>query len=159
MIAASPIFTISSAEEFRQKALEVFRHQAAANPVYREFIRLLRIEPARIDCLEAIPFLPISFFKTHRVITENQEEEIVFTSSGTTGSAASRHLVADLGIYRESFRKGFEYFYGNAREYRILALLPGYLERSGSSLVLMVDELIKLSGHPESGFFLHDHER
>lgn len=137
----------------------MFRYQAQGNPVYREFVRLLQIEPAKIDRLEAIPFLPISFFKTHRVITEKQAEETVFTSSGTTGSTASQHLVTDLDIYRQSFRRGFEYFYGSVSDYRILALLPGYLERSGSSLVFMVDDLIKLSGHPESGFFLHDQDR
>ncbi|QEC50958.1 acyl-protein synthetase LuxE [Anseongella ginsenosidimutans] len=158
MITASGIFGISSAREFREKALDIFRYQARANPVYREFTGLLGIDPEKTNSLEAIPFLPIGFFKTHRVITEKHREEMIFTSSGTTGAAASRHLVAKLEVYRESFRKGFEYFYGNIPHYRILALLPGYLERSGSSLVLMADELIKLSGHPESGFFLHDHD-
>lgn len=140
-------------------ALEVFRYQAETNPVYREFVNLLRIRPHSVKRLEAIPCLPIGFFKTHRVIAGDKTEAIIFRSSGTTGSAASRHLVADPGIYQESFRKGFEYFYGDVTDYRILALLPGYLERSGSSLVLMVDELIKLSGHEESGFFLYDHDR
>lgn len=159
MIAPQTIFSLASPDEFGEKALETFRYQCQANPVYREFTRLLRIDPSQVNRIEAIPFLPIGFFKTHRIINENQREEITFTSSGTTGSTTSRHPVADLEIYRESFRKGFENFYGPVSGYRILALLPGYLEREGSSLVLMVDELIKLSGHPESGFFLHDQER
>lgn len=159
MITAASIFNTASPGEFKERALELFRRQAVSVPVYREFISLLNIRPAEVRCLEDIPFLPISFFKTHRVIAEGRKEETVFTSSGTTGAATSRHLVADLGIYRQSFLKGFRHFYGDVRDYRILALLPGYLERQGSSLVLMADELIRHSGHVESGFFLHDQER
>ncbi|HEY9561309.1 MAG TPA: acyl transferase [Anseongella sp.] len=153
------IFKISDREEFRRKTLEVFRYQAGANPTYREFVRLLGIDPEKIHEPEAIPFLPISFFKTHRVVTGDGKEEMIFTSSGTTGSATSSHFVSDLDLYRKSFLNGFGHFYGDVRKYRILALLPGYLERSGSSLVFMVRELISLSGHAESGFFLHDHDR
>src|SRR5690606_22564116 len=153
------IFEIRTPEEFREKALEIFRYQAEENPVYRKFIRLLGRNPSEITQPGDIPFLPISFFKTHQVLSGQREAEMVFTSSGTTGSATSRHLVADLAMYRQSFRKAFQRFHGKSNNYRILALLPGYLEREGSSLIFMVHDLIETGGHPESGFFLHDHQR
>jgi len=109
--------------------------------------------------LDQIPFLPVSFFKSDSVITGNFTPEIIFESSGTTGQANARHLVRESGIYRESFVKGFEYFYGSPSKYCILGLLPSYLERKGSSLVYMVDELIRLSGHALSGFYLYDHNK
>lgn len=152
------IFQIADDGEFRAKAMETFRYQALANPVYREFIHLLGVDPARIKEVDEIPFLPIGFFKTHRVLSGQVNEEFIFTSSGTTGQTTSRHLVTDLEIYRQSFRKAFDYFYGDSRNYRILALLPGYLERKGSSLIYMVDDLIHMGQHPESGFFLYDHD-
>lgn len=156
---ASSIFEITSPQAFRKKALELFRLQAKETPVYREYVQHLSIDPLKIENLEDVPYLPISLFKTRNIIARGKAAEITFTSSGTTGSAASRHPVADLEIYHRSFRHGFEHFYGNIRDYRILALLPGYLERKGSSLVLMAEEMITLSGHPESGFFLYDHDQ
>lgn len=153
----SDIFSISSAEAFEKLSLSVFAYQAATNPVYKEYLQHLKITPDAVKSLSEIPFLPISFFKTHEVITEDQKVEITFSSSGTTGMIQSKHLVSDVAVYTESFTKAFEFFYGQPSDYCFLALLPSYLEREGSSLILMVEDLIKLSGHPQSGFFLHNH--
>jgi phenylacetate-coenzyme A ligase PaaK-like adenylate-forming protein len=155
-ITPSTIFSIDSPAAFEATALAVFRYQAAENAVYKEFIRLLHINPQLVDSLEQIPFLPIEFFKTHEVICGTSNAELTFTSSGTTGSNTSRHLVKDLKIYENSFRQGFTHFYGNVSEYAILALLPAYLEREGSSLIYMVQDLITQSQHPQSGFYLHN---
>ena len=106
-----------------------------------------------------IPFLPISFFKSHTVSTGSFEPEQVFESSGTTQTTNSKHLVKDINLYRKSFSKAFELFYGPVKDWCIIGLLPAYLERKNSSLVMMVDELIKESGHPDSGFYLYDFER
>ncbi len=145
------------ASEFEQRALWLFRYQAENNEVYKEWLRLLNINAAQINRLEEIPYLPISCFKTHALKTPAAiKEAIVFSSSGTTGSSTSRHYVADLSLYEQSFNKGFEYFYGSITDYCVLALLPAYLERKGSSLVYMADHLIRASGHEKSGFYLHD---
>lgn len=144
---------------FEEKALSVFRLQASLNPVYREYLRLLKIDPESIWRLCDIPFLPISFFKTHAIATGNFEPEAVFESSGTTGSATSRHQVKDLSLYRRSYEAGFEQFYGQPQDWCIIALLPSYLERRHSSLVVMADALIRESGHPKSGFYLYEHDR
>jgi hypothetical protein len=145
--------------EFLPKALGLFRFQYRENSLYRSFADLFGATPDRVKSLHQIPFLPVSFFKTHSVVTGNFTPEIIFESSGTTGQANARHLVRESGIYRESFVKGFEYFYGSPSEYCILGLLPSYLERKGSSLVYMVDELIRLSGHSLNGFYLYDHDK
>lgn len=150
------IFSIATAEEFEASALEVFRFQFANNNVYRQFCILLNASPETVRTVGQIPFLPIQFFKTHRISSSQNPAEIVFTSSGTTGSEASRHPVSDLEIYKKSFRKGFETFYGDIREYTVLALLPSYLEREGSSLIFMVQDLIESSSNPHSGFYLND---
>ena len=142
--------------DFDGMAMDVFRHQALHNPVYRQFLYNLRVKPGDVENPGQIPFLPIGFFKTHEVIGEGLEPSLVFTSSGTTGQAPSRHLVADAEFCRSVFLKGFEHFYGDISRYAFLALLPSYLERSGSSLVLMARELIAESRHPAGGFFLHD---
>jgi hypothetical protein len=139
-------------------AIDLFRRQYRLNPLLSRFSDLLGRHPNRVDGITAIPFLPISFFKTSEVITGNFDPEAVFTSSGTTGSMASRHLVERLAHYRASFTEAFRLFYGDPSSWCILALLPSYLERGGSSLVLMAEELIKSSGHPSGGFFLHDHD-
>jgi hypothetical protein len=152
------IFSISTAEQFEKVALEIFQHQAKQCEVYREYISHLRINPATISSLEAIPFLPISFFKTHEVLSTDSTVEIVFTSSGTTGMSQSRHLVTDAGIYGQSFRAAFELFYGPVKGTCFIALLPAYQEREGSSLIYMVDALIAESGHPDSGYYLHNHD-
>ncbi|MGB6268608.1 MAG: acyl transferase, partial [Olleya sp.] len=122
--------------------------------VYRSFCDLLYVNPSDVKTLNEIPFLPIQFFKTHQVISSKNNIESTFTSSGTTGQTTSKHHVTDLKIYEDSFKKGFNHFYGNIKNYTVLALLPNYLEREGSSLVYMVNQLIKDSNKPESGFYL-----
>ncbi len=149
-------FTISSPQDFDREALETFRLQAEGNPVYREYLRLLPCEPADISSPADIPFLPVEIFKTHRVVTGSSAETRVFESSGTTGSQTSRHHILDEGLYLESIEKGFRRFIGDAAGFCILALLPSYLERQNSSLVFMVDHLIRTGGHPMSGFYLDD---
>lgn len=150
------IFSISSSEEFEKTALEVFRFQYKENPVYRRFCNILGILVEKVQRLEEIPFLPIDFFKTKEIITNNRSSQIIFSSSGTTGAVTSKHYVAELPVYEKSFKKAFHIFYGPPEEYVILALLPSYLEREGSSLVYMVHNLIKDSRHPKSGFYLND---
>lgn len=154
------IFNINSGNEFEQMALAVFRFQATNNPVYFQYLNALKILPEKVNSIQEIPFLPIEFFKTHTVIT-NLKTELnnltVFTSSGTTGATESKHYVSDINIYEKSCRNAFQHFYGNIQDYCIIALLPSYLERKGSSLIYMVDDLIKKSNHPESGFYLHNY--
>jgi len=152
------IFNINSKMDFSNKALEVFRFQFEKNPVYRSFCDLLNKHPSDIKSLEDIPFLPIEFFKTHNVLSSKTYPEQTFTSSGTTGSVVSQHHVTDLSLYEMSFQKGFEAAYGNIQDYAILALLPSYLEREGSSLVYMVNNMIQQSNHPKSGFYLDNLE-
>lgn len=151
------IFAIQNSQEFEQKALEVFRYQFENNSVYRSFCDLLYKHPSDIKKIQEIPFLPISFFKSHEVTSSQKETQAIFTSSGTTGSITSKHYVKDLSLYENSFKTAFAQSYGNIDEYVILALLPSYLEREGSSLVYMVDYLIKESTHEDSGFYLNDY--
>ncbi len=150
------IFSISTPLEFTEKTMQVFRYQYLNNPVYRNFCDLLHRSPAEVDQVEKIPFLPIEFFKSQKVVSSKASAEIIFTSSGTTGSQTSKHFVTDLSLYVESFRRGFTHFYGNVEDYAVLALLPSYLEREGSSLIYMAQDLIEKSKNPESGFYLHD---
>jgi len=155
----SKIFDLKNPAAFEEAALKIFRFQAKENAVYRSFLQYLSVIPEKIDSVLEIPFLPIQFFKTHRVVTGLKKEGIIFTSSGTTGIQQSRHFVADLGWYENSFKKGFELFYGPVKDYTLLALLPGYLDRSGSSLIYMMNALIAQSGKEKSGFYLHDFEK
>ncbi|WP_166383837.1 MULTISPECIES: acyl transferase [unclassified Polaribacter] len=148
------IFNIQNQEDFKQVALAVFKHQFKNNKVYRSFCDLLYIHPSDVTKVEEIPFLPIQFFKSKKVLSSLEEIEETFTSSGTTGSVTSKHFVTDINLYKESYLKGFAHFYGNIEEYAVLALLPNYLERNGSSLVYMVDDLIQKSNNLESGFYL-----
>jgi phenylacetate-coenzyme A ligase PaaK-like adenylate-forming protein len=150
------IFNIKSVEEFNALALEVFKFQFENNKVYRSFCDLLYIHPSDVKKTEDIPFLPIGFFKTHEVLSSAQKPVISFSSSGTTGSVTSKHHVTDLSIYEKSYLSGFRQFYDTIEDYVVLALLPSYLEREGSSLIYMVDDLIKKSKHPESGFYLNN---
>lgn len=152
------LFNISTETEFSEFALQVFQRQATEVAVYQKYLELIKVKPENVKTLNDIPFLPISFFKSHRVAPQNKEEEIIFSSSGTTGQVSSKHYVSDLSLYENSFRKGFQQFYGKPEVYCILALLPAYLERTGSSLVYMVDDLIKKSTHPKSGFYLNNHQ-
>jgi phenylacetate-coenzyme A ligase PaaK-like adenylate-forming protein len=141
---------------FEERALRLFREQAASCPPYREYLSCLGVDAEKIDTVEDIPFLPIQFFKTHAVIAEGKEAEVVFSSSGTTGMQRSQHRVADVSLYEASFQSAFQQFYGDPKQYRILALLPSYLEREGSSLIYMCEALIKQSEHKDSGFYLHN---
>lgn len=152
------IFSINDPGSFEELALQVFRHQAENCLVYKQFIGHLGIKPDHIKRLDQIPYLPISFFKTHDVLSTSTPIGIIFSSSGTTGMVQSRHLVTDTAIYDRSFNQAFEQFYGSIEEICFLALLPSYLEREGSSLIYMVDALIAQSKHPDSGYFLHNHE-
>ena len=150
------IFQISDEDSFTRMAFEVFAFQYKNNAVYRSFCDALKMPPASVKALQQIPFLPVSFFQSHRIASFEGSEQITFSSSGTTGSVPSRHFIADLSVYERSFSLGFERFYGKPDNYAILALLPGYLERSGSSLIYMVNSLIRASENPKSGFYLHD---
>ena len=150
------IFNIQTPEDFKQVAFSVFRHQFENNKVYRSFCDLLYIHPSDVHALEDIPFLPIQFFKSRKILSSLEEVQETFTSSGTTGSITSKHFVTDINLYKESYLNGFSHFYGNIEDYVVLALLPNYLEREGSSLVFMVNELIKQSNNINSGFYLND---
>jgi phenylacetate-coenzyme A ligase PaaK-like adenylate-forming protein len=156
MTTTQAIFNIQTEQEFRALALEIFNYQFKNNKVYRSFCDLLYKHPSDVKSIQDIPFLPIQFFKTHQVVSSLEPIQTTFISSGTTGSITSKHLVTDLNMYKTSFTKGFETFYGAIDNYVILALLPSYLEREGSSLIYMVDALIKQSKHPESGFYLNN---
>ncbi|HEY4618493.1 MAG TPA: acyl transferase [Flavobacterium sp.] len=158
MITDTTIFSISSQKQFEKIALKVFRFQYENNLVYKEFCDLLKTDVPKVKSLQQIPFLPIQFFKSHKVVSNTNAIEATFTSSGTTGTNTSKHLVTDTSIYEESYRQGFSEFYGNIEDYVVLALLPSYLEREGSSLIYMVEDLIKLSNHSDSGFYLHNHD-
>ncbi|WP_250433254.1 LuxE/PaaK family acyltransferase [Hanstruepera flava] len=156
MISGQDIFSIHNEEDFNSLALQVFRYQFENNKVYRSFCDLINRHYSDVKSYEDIPFLPISFFKSHQVLSTKRGIEKTFTSSGTTGQITSKHFVTDLGLYDISFNAAFQEFYGNVEDYAILGLLPSYLEREGSSLIYMVDALIKASNHPESGFYLNN---
>ena len=158
MISKDAIFSIKSDLEFERVALNIFRFQFENNPVYRSFCDLLYKHPSDVKQLEQIPFLPIQFFKSHDIVCGQHPVEKVFTSSGTTGNTTSKHLITDLSLYEQSYLKAFAHFYGDIEDYVVLALLPSYLEREGSSLIYMVNDLIKKSNRPESGFFLNNLE-
>ena len=152
------IFNIN--EQDREKTvLEVFRFQYQHTAVYRDYVNALGIRPADVDRISRIPFLPIRFFKSHEIKAGDFEPELLFESSGTTSAASSRHLVKSAALYEESFTRGFERSYGPAENWCIIGLLPSYLERQHSSLVYMVNELIRQSNHPDSGFYLYEYER
>lgn len=155
-ITPEQIFSIDNEVFFNEVALAVFQHQEKNCEVYHDYIHHLKIDLTSINNYKKIPFLPISFFKTHEVLSSKLNPEIIFSSSGTTGQTTSKHLVTDVTIYEQSFNKAFEQFYNDAKEICILALLPSYLEREGSSLIYMVDDLLKQSEHPKSGYFLHN---
>ena len=158
MISSTDIFSISNQKQFEKIALKTFRYQYENNRVYHEFCDYLKTEIHKIKTIQQIPFLPIQFFKSHAVLSNSNPIEATFSSSGTTGMITSKHLVADVSLYEDSYRNAFSQFYGNIEDYVVLALLPSYLEREGSSLIYMVDDLIKLSNNPNSGFYLHNHE-
>ncbi len=144
---------------FEALSLEIFRFQYQHNPVYGQYVDALQVKPGEVQKLADIPFLPIRFFKSHAVTTTGFTPELVFESSGTTGSINSKHLVKDALVYEESFTRAFRQFYGEINDWCVIGLLPAYLERQGSSLVYMVDKLVKNSRHPQSGFYLYDFEK
>lgn len=150
----------ASQKKFNSLALEIFRYQAKNNQIYKKYIELLKISPAKIHSVEQIPFLPIDFFKTERVITADHQLPTtnyqLFISSGTTGAVKSRHYVKDVSLYKESILAGFERFYGNPADYCIMGILP---ERKNSSLVFMIEYLVKKSGHPLSGFYFDNEKK
>lgn len=158
MFDSKQIFSIQSEEDFQHVALEVFRYQAQENEVYKNFLHFLNIDYKTIKHTNEIPFLPIQFFKKFEIISGNRSVEKVFTSSGTTGMATSQHLVTDLALYHYSLEKCFEQFYGPLTDYTIFALLPSYLERTGSSLIDMVEYWIDKSANVNSGFYLYNHD-
>lgn len=143
---------------FDALALQIFHYQYENNAVYRQFVDLLKINPTSVQQIEKIPFLPISFFKNFEIKTGNWNAQTIFTSSGTTGQINSRHFVLDLDLYKKITVQGFKHFYGNIEEYSVLALLPAYLERKGSSLVYMANHFINLSKQENSDFFLYNYE-
>ena len=158
MVTKQDIFDISTAADFETIALDMFKLQFENNPIYRSFCDLLYKHPSDIKSISQIPFLPIQFFKTHRVLSATHKIQTTFRSSGTTGDLVSKHHITDSSIYEESYLKGFQNFYGAVEDYAILGLLPSYLEREGSSLIYMVNDLIKKSKHPKSGFYLNNFE-
>jgi hypothetical protein len=150
------IFSLTN-NAFDSLAIEVFQFQYQHNKVYAKWCDLLNDQQSTVDGLP--PFLPISFFKSHTITTTLFEPQQIFESSGTTQTINSRHFVKDITIYEQSFIKAFEQFYGNICEWCIIGLLPSYLERNNSSLVVMVDTLIKLSKHADSGFYLNEFDK
>ena len=152
------IFNIQTEDEFNNICIDVFKLQIATILPYHDFVNHLGIHPDTITHYLDIPFLPVEFFKNHSIIEDKAYADVVFTSSGTTSMVTSQHHVQHVEIYENSYLKAFEQFYGLIENVCILALLPNYLEREGSSLIYMVDDLIKKSKHQESGFFLYNHE-
>lgn len=151
------VFSITNDEQFNAAALQVFQHQAKNCTVYADFIEGLGINVASITDIKYIPFLPIQFFKTYQILSSADDVQVTFTSSGTTGMITSSHYVTDVSWYQESFRQAFQLFYGDIKDYTVLALLPAYLERPGSSLIYMAQDLITQSNNPDSGFYLYNH--
>lgn len=156
------IFELSSnsntaEQDFNLVAIKVFKYQFQHNAFYQKYVLSLKMNPDTIHHYSQIPFLPIEFFKTQTIVSGKvNENTICFSSSGTTGQITSKHYVNDISIYESSFNKGFEDFYGSPSDYCILALLPNYLERTGSSLVYMFNDLINKSNHQLSGFYLNN---
>ena len=159
MILQEDIFAIASKKEFEKITLKVFRFQYENNKIYNSFCNYLGKSPSNVKQISDIPFLPIQFFKSEKIVSSTNEPKVVFTSSGTTGIITSKHFVTDVLVYENSYNKAFALFYGNIENYCVLALLPSYLEREGSSLIYMVEDLIKSSSHKDSGFYLNNLEQ
>ena len=150
------IFSIHNVNDFNKTVLETFQFQAKNCGIYKEFLNHLNVDIKGVKNINQIPFLPIQFFKSHQIISSKENIERTFLSSGTTGNTHSKHYITDVSIYEKSFTNGFEKFYGNIENYTVLALLPSYLEREDSSLIYMVDDLIKKSRNQRSGFYLNN---
>lgn len=150
------IFNLQSSSEFNEIAISLFRYQYKNNRIYNSFVDALGVSESKVYHPEQIPFLPVGFFKTHKIITGDFREEIVFESSGTTGMETSKHYVADADLYQQSFTNGLNIFYGDLSQYAVFALLPSYLERGNSSLVYMVEKIMLQSNQQMGGFFLNN---
>ncbi len=153
------IFTIRSDANFNDVALEIFRFQYKNNATYHDFVSGLKVQPDQVNQYRHIPFLPIEFFKTQKVVSGASDNLNYFSSSGTTGMLSSKHYYGNVELYERSFTKAFQQFYGDISDYAIMALLPSYIERKGSSLIYMVDYLIRKSRNKRSGFYLDDFDR
>ena len=158
MLSSDDLFTISTKKQFEKIALKTFRFQYENNIVYKKFCDYLKTEVTNVKSLTQIPFLPIQFFKSHQIVSNTNTFQETFTSSGTTGAITSSHFVTDVTLYQQSYSQAFNQFYGNIENFVVLALLPSYLERSGSSLIYMVSDLIKKSQNPESDFYLNNYD-
>lgn len=147
--------------DFEKTAIQIFQFQARENVVYKKYLDTVQSNASQITEVNKIPFLPVQFFKTQKITTGNQATlpKTLFTSSGTTGAETSTHFVQYLKIYEQSFLNCFELFYGDIKEYCLLALLPSYLEREGSSLIYMTEQLIEESKNTRSGFYLNEFEK
>ena len=150
------VFNIRNFDDFNKIALEIFQFQAKNCAVYKEFINHLNINISEVKSIDKIPFLPIQFFKSHKILATSSAIQKTFLSSGTTGNTQSKHYITDVSIYEDSFTKGFENLYGAIEDYTVLALLPSYLERDGSSLIYMTNNFIEKSKKPKSGFYLNN---
>ncbi|MBC6112227.1 acyl transferase [Pedobacter sp. CCM 8938] len=157
-MTAEAIFSIKNDEQFKKLAIETFKFQAAHCAVYKEYIHHLHTNIEAVSEIEQIPFLPISFFKSHSILSNTNSIEITFSSSGTTGMVQSSHHVTNVKLYEQSYLQAFNQFYGDIEDYCFLALLPSYQQRAGSSLIYMVNDLIEKSKHPQSGYFLYNHD-
>ena len=152
------IFSVSESQDFDHLALEIFDYQVRNCEIYARYVHNLGIDINKIKDLDSIPYLPIEFFKSQKINCSEAEADIIFSSSGTTGQIQSRHFVKDIDLYIQSYRTAFKLFYGDISKYTILALLPSYQEREGSSLIYMVNDLIRLSQSPKSGYFLNEQD-
>ena len=140
--------------DFEKTALELFHKQAESVEVYKTFIENLNIDSRSVDSIEKIPFLPVEFFKNFDVYCGENQPEIIFTSSSTTNTGQSRHLVSSIELYKKAFINSFSHFFGDLKYCFVFA--TSYLEREGSSLVFMAQELINISSYKQSGFYLYD---
>ncbi|MDR6527533.1 hypothetical protein J2787_002925 [Chryseobacterium rhizosphaerae] len=152
------IFNIQTEQDFVDASLETFRYQYENVEIYRKFVNFLKVNPDEVDSILKIPFLPIEMFKNHQILDKNVSADLYFQSSGTTQMNLSKHFIADQNLYEESIYKSFEQFIGKPEDFIFLGLLPSYLEKQNSSLIYMVDYLMKKSGKPENGYFLYNHE-
>jgi hypothetical protein len=157
MINYESIFKIKTIDDFESMAVKIFKYQFDNNKIYRSFCDLINKNPSDITNSNQIPFLPIKFFKSHIVLSSNQSIEKKFISSGTTNTNLSTHYITDLKLYESSFENSFKYFFGDIKEFTILALLPSYLENKNSSLIYMADKLIKKTNRKNSGFYLDNY--
>jgi len=158
LIKYKQIFNIKSRKEFKEIALQIFYYQAKNNLIYKQYLEYLGVEPSKITKINKIPFLPIDFFKYHKIVCDTKKEDTIFKSSGTSLDARSYHYITDLKLYEQSFNSTFKKFFGNIEDYCILGLLPSYVENGDSSLVYMTESLIKQSKTENSGLYLNNYD-